>query len=734
MSGVKAISGATGKEFEALEAQAKSLGATTKFTAVEAAEGQKFLAQAGFETNQIIGTLPGTLNLAAAANVGLGKSADIVSNVLKGFGATAESTNKFVDVLTNTFTTSNTDLLQLGSAMRNVAPVAAKLGLSVEETAAALGKMGDAGIQGGAAGTQLKNALLALAAPSAQQAELMKRLGIEVFDASGQFKSLPEVVGEVQKGLSQLSEEEQIAALKTLATKRAIAGFQVLLKEGQGELADYTQEVGVLGNTSKIAETQLDNLEGDVTLLNSAFSAFKITAFERMEPTLREASKALTDFLTLMNEAPTIAKAAVDAGQGGMFEKAFYSEATQGWIDVKEEIELTNSTIEIWKEQNVRAALEAGKSFGPYQRQVEGTIRSVKDLATANQDYIPTVTDIVTRSEAQARAMTAVVSSADATISSLGGMIDLSKDLTDVMTDESQQSVELNRVRNTGLFVIDESTMALNALTREIGLQQEAREAAILAEQREIEMLSALAGTQADFFTSIGSAREDALQSERSFNASITDIRTSAAEAQTSARESSNEKLISLEEQRAAEEHRILTGAHARTTVENDNLLAANNTHFQQLKDAELTALGERQAAVEADFADRESKAQAARAKEVAEQQAHLEELKLNAALATLESVGQLEQFTGGLTVSASEAADLIRAGVIPVTDELGAAVQSTLGGLQEKEAEAAAQAVSNQALLQQAYAGTLVPLQAQAAALGTEIPTAAAAAQQSMG
>jgi hypothetical protein len=276
--------------------------------------------------------------------------------------------------------------------------------------------------------------------------------------------------------------------------------------------------------------------------------------------------------------------------------------------------------------------------------------------------------------------------------------------------------------------------MALNALTREIGLQQEAREAAILAEQREIEMLSALAGTQADFFTSIGSAREDALQSERSFNASITDIRTSAAEAQTSARESSNEKLISLEEQRAAEEHRILTGAHARTTVENDNLLAANNTHFQQLKDAELTALGERQAAVEADFADRESKAQVARAKELAEQQAHLEELKLNAALATLESVGQLEQFTGGLTVSASEAADLIRAGVIPVTDELGAAVQSTLGGLQEKEAEAAAQAVSNQALLQQAYAGTLVPLQAQAAALGTEIPTAAAAAQQSMG
>jgi phage-related tail protein len=113
MSNVGAIAGATGADFQKLEQQAVNLGSTTKFTAIEAAEGMSFLAMAGFETNEIVGALPGTLSLAAAGNLDLGTSADIVSNILQGFGANAEQTKRFVDVLAKTFTTSNTNLVQL---------------------------------------------------------------------------------------------------------------------------------------------------------------------------------------------------------------------------------------------------------------------------------------------------------------------------------------------------------------------------------------------------------------------------------------------------------------------------------------------------------------------------------------------------------------------------------------------------------------------------------------------
>lgn len=706
MSGVAAISGATGKEFAALEAQAKNLGATTKFTAVEAASGQKFLAQAGFETNEILAAMPATLNLAAASNLDLGKSADIVSNILTGFGATAESTGQFVDVLTNTFTTSNTDLQQLGAAMKFAAPIAKNLGISVETTAAAVGTLSNAGIQGALAGTTLRGVMLSLSAPTKKAQVVLDELGVSIFDADGKMRPLPDILNQVSEATSGMSDEQKTLALKTIVGTKRLAGFQVLLESGGDALAQYANELGRGGTAAEVASTQLDNLEGDMTLLNSAFSGFKLAAFELMEPTLRSASQALTGFVSDLTEG------------------------ANAWTQVFEDV----ATIQSWREENVKAAIEAGQSYGPYQRQVRTAVEAINELNQASQAYVPSATEIITRSVAQARAMSGISQESSNAITSLESLADATSDLAQAEIDESQQSLELNRVRNIGLFVIDEATVAQNALTHEINLQKEAREAAIRAEQREQEMLKSLASTQADFFTGIRSAREDALASEQEFNASISSIRASAAEGQTAARTSTNEKLIALEEQRAAEEHRILTGAHARTTAENDNLLAANNTHFQQLKDAEKTALDERQAAISADFASRESQASAARAKEVAEQQAHLEELKLNAVLATLESTGQLQQFTGGLVVSASEAAELIRAGVLPVSKELALVVQQGLAGLQEQESAAATVSAENQALLTEAFAGTLTPIQEQETALGTNLPAAALLAQESMG
>lgn len=288
MSNVKAITGATEKQFDSLTESAKILGRTTKFTATEAAEGMSFLAMAGFEVNEVISAMPGVLNLAAAGNLKLGQSADIVSNVLTGFGAEADQTGRFVDVLTKTFTSSNTNLIQLGQAMKFVAPVAADLGLSVEQTAAAMGALGDGGIQASMAGTTLRTALLNLAAPVGKGKALLEKLGIAVFDAQGEMLPFPEIIGNFNEAMEGMSDAQRESTLRTIIGKRAISGFSLLLKKGEKGLEDFGQELLDSGGTAaKIAATQLDNLSGDITLFKSVLSGIKIDVFEALEPILR---------------------------------------------------------------------------------------------------------------------------------------------------------------------------------------------------------------------------------------------------------------------------------------------------------------------------------------------------------------------------------------------------------------------------------------------------------------
>ena len=159
MNRVRALTDATGESFEALEAQARDLGRTTQFTAQESADAMGFLAQAGFEANEIIGAMPGTLQLAASAQLDLASSADLVTNVLTGYNLSVDELSRVNDVLVKSFTSANTDLSQLGQAMKFAGPVASAMGIEFEEAAAALSLMGNAGIQSTMAGTSLRGAL-----------------------------------------------------------------------------------------------------------------------------------------------------------------------------------------------------------------------------------------------------------------------------------------------------------------------------------------------------------------------------------------------------------------------------------------------------------------------------------------------------------------------------------------------------------------------------------------------
>lgn len=298
MSNVGAVSNASAKEMETLTQVAKDLGATTAFSGVEAAEGMQFLAQAGFKVTDIVSAMPGVLDLAAASGADLGTSADIVSNIMSGFGAQAKDTGKFVDILTKTFTTSNVNIQQLGESMKFAAPTAKSFGQSVDVTAASLGILGNAGLQGATAGEKFRSILSRLAGPTSDAQEVMDELGISVFDASGTMRPFPQILGQIEQATAGMSQEQRNAALATLFSMENAGAFSILLDQGQGVLEDYAGSLrDSVGVASEVATKQLDNLSGDVTLFQSALSGVKLDVFAMLEPLLRRIVQVATEAL-----------------------------------------------------------------------------------------------------------------------------------------------------------------------------------------------------------------------------------------------------------------------------------------------------------------------------------------------------------------------------------------------------------------------------------------------------
>ena len=271
MNQVSAVSGATGRDLENLEGIARELGAKTKFSATEAAEGMNFLSMAGFSVKQTMSALPATLDLAAAANMRLGEGADIVSNVMQGFGRKAGRTRETVDLLTKTFTSSNTNLKQLGDAMSYVAPVAKGFGQSMESTAAAVGLLSNAGIQGTRAGTGLRRVLSILAKKSGE-------LGVEVYNASGDMRPFVEILEDIEKqGLSS-------AEIMDLFGMRGGPVMQTLLARGSKALQDFTGDLSNAGGTAKdVAETQMKGMKGALIELKAAASEVAISFSEEFQ-------------------------------------------------------------------------------------------------------------------------------------------------------------------------------------------------------------------------------------------------------------------------------------------------------------------------------------------------------------------------------------------------------------------------------------------------------------------
>lgn len=271
MNRVAALSGASGDQLEALRDTAREMGATTQYSASQAADAMGFLAMAGFSATQTMEALPATLQLASAAGVELAMAADIVSNVMSGYGMQVDELGRANDVLVATFTSTNTNLEQLGVAMAYVGPVASSAGISFEETAAAIGLMGNAGIQGSMAGTSLRGAISRLLSPSSAAAETMQRLGLQATDAEGRLLPLDNII-------TQLAPHaEDTAAFMEIFGQRAGPAMAALVSQGADALTELTAELQESGGTAaRIGAVQMQGFNGAILGMRSAFENLQL--------------------------------------------------------------------------------------------------------------------------------------------------------------------------------------------------------------------------------------------------------------------------------------------------------------------------------------------------------------------------------------------------------------------------------------------------------------------------
>ena len=296
MSKVAALSGATGDELEALEKQARELGATTIFSASQAAEGMAFLAMAGYDTNQILASMPGLLDLAAAGQLELGRAADITTNIMSGFGIKAEKTGQVADVLAKAASSANTSVEQMGDAMSYVAPVAAGAGLSLEETAAAISILSNAGIQGQRAGTSLRRVIASLQNPTGETAKVLNELGLSADDVNPSMHSLTDILKTLEEAGLDSSQ-----AMRLVGTEAGPA-LLAMMSQGSEGLAEFTNQLeNSEGAAAEMAAVMQDNLAGRIQEMKSAFEEVALTIYDNLKPALETIVTALTSVANWFN-------------------------------------------------------------------------------------------------------------------------------------------------------------------------------------------------------------------------------------------------------------------------------------------------------------------------------------------------------------------------------------------------------------------------------------------------
>lgn len=295
MSEVAAISGASSSDLAMMEDTARQYGATTVFSASEAAEALKYMSLAGWDAQQSTSALGGVLNLAAASSMGLGEASDMVTDYLSAFGMEASQSTYFADMLAYAQSNSNTTAAQLGEAYKNAAANMHAAGQDVETTTSLLEAMANQGRKGSEAGTTLGAMMRDITAKMDDGAIKIGETSIAVQDASGNFRDMTDILTEVGEATEGMGSAQRAAALSSVFTDDSIKGVNMVLAEGMDKVAGYEESLrSATGASEDMAETMNDNLSGDLANMNSAYEEMQLQVFEAMEEPLREGTQWIT--------------------------------------------------------------------------------------------------------------------------------------------------------------------------------------------------------------------------------------------------------------------------------------------------------------------------------------------------------------------------------------------------------------------------------------------------------
>lgn len=365
MSEVQAISGASGKDLEKLSAKAKQMGATTKFSATESATALKYMAMAGWKTNQMVSGLSGVMNLAAASGEDLGTVSDIVTDSMTAFGLKAKDSGHFADVLAKASSSSNTNVAMMGETFKYVAPLAGSMKYSIEDTATAIGLMANAGIKGSQAGTSLRSIITRLVKPPKDAATALNALGISTTKADGSMKPLRETMAELREKFSGLTESQKASYASSIAGQEAMSGLLAIVNASD---SDFNKLQKAIDNSSGAAKKQADvmnnNLQGALYDLGSVAESVGIGIYEDIKTPLTKAVGVGTAQLRILsnklkkggikeivpkeaiNTVENLGKVAMVAGKGGV--KVLAASTKLLWDNMGAVIPLATSFMGAW--------------------------------------------------------------------------------------------------------------------------------------------------------------------------------------------------------------------------------------------------------------------------------------------------------------------------------------------------------------------------------------------------
>lgn len=300
-----------------LREYAQFMGSNTAFSAKQAADALNYMALAGYDTQTSMNMLPNVLNLAAAGNMDLATASDMVTDAQTALGLTLDETSTMVDQMAMASSKSNTSVAQLGEAYLTLGATGRNLAGGTTELSTVLGVLADNGIKGAEGGTHLRNAIISLQTPTKDGTEALKKMGMtydDMYDSAGNMRSLPEIFQQMSSAMDGMTQAQKDAIVGGLFNKADLASINALLGttgERWDELEGYISDA--TGAAQKMADTQLDNLEGDITLLKSAFEGLQIQVAEKLSPAFRDIVQSLTNFITNIEKYIPIITAAATA-------------------------------------------------------------------------------------------------------------------------------------------------------------------------------------------------------------------------------------------------------------------------------------------------------------------------------------------------------------------------------------------------------------------------------------